>query len=86
MQVVICYDIRDNRLRYKFVKYLEKLGIRVQLSVFKANLMQNEIAGLDRFAKKLLNNGDYGNVLIYKVQDEFSGTEQRALPDDFIIL
>ena len=25
MQVVICYDVSDNKLRYKLVKYLEKL-------------------------------------------------------------
>lgn len=29
MQVVICYDVSDNKLRYKLVKYLEKIAIRV---------------------------------------------------------
>ena len=27
MQVIICYDISDNRIRYRMVKYLEKFAL-----------------------------------------------------------
>ena len=86
MQVVICYDVSDNKLRYKLVKYLEKIAIRVQLSVFKAELKTNDISKLDKYAKKLLRNGAKGNVLIYQVEQEFTRSERNFLPEDFIVI
>lgn len=86
MQVIICYDVSDNKLRYKLVKYLEKIAIRVQLSVFKAELKPAEISKLDKYAKKLLHNGEKGNVLIYHVEQEFTRSEQNFLPEAFIVI
>ena len=86
MQVVICYDVSDNKLRYKLVKYLEKIAIRVQLSVFKEELKANDISKLDKYAKKLLHNGTKGNVLIYQVEQEFTRSEQNFLPESFIVM
>ncbi len=51
MKIIICYDIKDNKLRYRLVKYLERIGIRIQLSVFKADLKYCETIW-----KKLLQN------------------------------
>lgn len=86
MQVIICYDVSDNKLRYKLVKHLEKIAIRVQLSVFKAELKPAEISKLDKYAKKLLYNGAKGNVLIYQVEQEFTRSEQNFLPEAFIVI
>ena len=86
MQVIICYDVSDNKLRYKLVKHLEKIAVRVQLSVFKAALKPAEISKLDKYAKKLLHNGEKGNVLIYQVEQEFTRSEQNFLPEAFIVI
>lgn len=86
MQVIICYDVSDNKLRYKLVKHLEKIAVRVQLSVFKAELKPAEISKLDKYAKKLLHNGEKGNVLIYQVEQEFTRSEQNFLPEAFIVI
>lgn len=86
MNVMICYDVKDNKLRYRLVKYLEKMAVRVQYSVFKANLDKKQIKSLDSFAKKLLHNGREGNLLIYEVNNEFSKNEQASLPKDYLIL
>lgn len=86
MQVIICYDVSDNKLRYKLVKHLEKISVRVQLSVFKAELKPAEISKLDKYAKKLLHNGEKGNVLIYQVEQEFTRSEQNFLPEAFIVI
>lgn len=86
MQVIICYDVSDNKLRYKLVKHLEKIAVRVQLSVFKAELKLKEIYKLDKYTKKLLHNGAEGNVLIYQVEQEFTRSEQNFLPESFIIM
>lgn len=86
MNVIICYDVSDNKLRYRLVKYLEKIAIRVQFSVFKADLNKNEILRLDNFSKKLLNDGKEGNMLIYAVDNELSGNEQVYLPERFVFI
>ena len=86
MQVIIFYDVSDNKLRYKLVKHLDKIAVRVQLSVFKAELKLKEIYKLDKYAKKLLHNGAEGNVLIYQVEQEFTRSEQNFLPESFIIM
>lgn len=86
MQVIIRYDVSDNKLRYKLVKHLEKIAVRVQLSVFKAELKPAEISKLDKYAKKLLHNGEKGNVLIYQVEQEFTRSEQNFLPEAFIVI
>ena len=86
MNVIICYDVSDNKLRYRLVKYLEKIAVRVQFSVFKADINKKEIIRLDSFAKKLLDNGKEGNMLIYAVENELSGNEQVYLPERFIFI
>ena len=64
MQVIICYDICDNKVRYKLVKYLEKFAVRVQYSVFKAKLNEREIAKLELFAKNLLKENVSLDIII----------------------
>lgn len=86
MNVIICYDVSDNKLRYRLVKYLEKIAVRVQFSVFKADINKKEIMRLDSFAKKLLDNGKEGNMLIYAVENELSGNEQVYLPERFVFI
>ena len=86
MNVIICYDVSDNKLRYRLVKYLEKIAVRVQFSVFKADLNKNEILRLDNYAKKLLNDGKEGNMLIYEVDNELSGNERVYLPERFVFI
>lgn len=33
--IIVCYDISDNKTRTKFSKFLEKYGVRLQMSVFE---------------------------------------------------
>ena len=54
--VVICYDIQNNKRRYRFSKFLEHYAIRVQRSVFEAELSPKTykelVAGIDRFTNE----------------------------------
>lgn len=86
VDVIICYDVSDNKLRYRLVKYLEKIAVRVQFSVFKANINKQEILRLNNFAKKLLKNGKEGNMLIYEVVNELSGNERVYLPEQYVFI
>lgn len=86
MKVVICYDVKDNKLRYRLVRYLEKIAVRVQFSVFKADMDKPNIAKLNSFSQKLLKNGKEGNLLIYAVGNELTGNENVYLPEKFIFI
>lgn len=33
--IIVCYDISDDKVRTKFSKFLEKYGVRLQMSVFE---------------------------------------------------
>lgn len=33
--IIICYDISNSKVRTKFSKFLEKYGVRLQMSVFE---------------------------------------------------
>lgn len=86
MQVIICYDISDNKLRYQMVKYLEKIAVRTQKSVFKADISERDIARLNHFADRLLRNGTLGNLQIYKTQQNCSNHPSAELPQQYIII
>ena len=42
MKVLICYDIKSNKLRRKLVKYLERIAVRIQYSVFISDLTKKK--------------------------------------------
>lgn len=66
--IIICYDIKDNKLRTKFAKMLRSQGaIRLQFSVYEVNNTQRIIDNIklqivDRFSK-LFTGAD--SVLIF---------------------
>ena len=43
--LIVSYDISDNKVRYKFAKFLSKFGYRLQYSVFRI-----------RNSERMLNN------------------------------
>ena len=86
MKVIICYDISNDKLRYKLVRKLEKFAIRVQFSVFKANMTDCDIKEFNEYVDKLLCDGKYGSVQIYKTSDNYSNCCVEDLPEDFLII
>lgn len=43
MKYLICYDIKENRIRRQIVKYLEGFAFRIQESVFSCEVSASEI-------------------------------------------
>ena len=43
MKYLICYDIKENRIRRQIVKYLEGFAFRIQESVFSCEVSTAEI-------------------------------------------
>ena len=51
--ILISYDIKDDKLRYKFSKYLKKFGYRIQYSVYE---IRNSRKILDNILCEIKNN------------------------------
>lgn len=71
MQVVICYDTSDDKLRYRLVKYLERMAVRIQYSVFYGDLTMEQIAQLKDFSEMLFQHykDDNASLLVFPIRD-----------------
>ncbi len=52
---VVAYDISDNKRRLKVVKILEKLGVRINYSVFECMLTRTQLETLQKEIAPLIN-------------------------------
>ena len=58
MYYIICYDISDNRDRYRVVKALKGFGSRVQKSVFECpHLTEKQLLDLQEKLEALIEHG-----------------------------
>lgn len=58
MVYLICFDISDDRVRYRVVKALKGYGRRVQKSVFECpNLSENRLLLLQKKMESLIDHG-----------------------------
>ena len=58
MFYVVCFDISDNRIRYRVVKALKGYGTRVQKSVFECpDLNEQRLLQLQRKMEDLIDHG-----------------------------
>jgi CRISPR-associated protein Cas2 len=55
MFILICYDISDNRRRYRVERAIANFGVRVQKSVFEANLDEPRFEELRTRVVKLID-------------------------------
>ncbi|BBE31742.1 CRISPR-associated endoribonuclease Cas2 3 [Tepiditoga spiralis] len=69
MFYVVSYDITDNKKRNKIIKYLESYGVRVQYSVFEAELNETQLNSLKRNLKKSINLNE-DTIRIYPLCSE----------------
>ncbi len=46
MKYIICYDIKEDRIRSRIVKYLEEHAFRIQFSVFSCKCNSKEIKSI----------------------------------------
>ena len=67
--VIISYDIKNDKLRTKFNKYICKFGYRLQYSVYEIEnsdaILENIIADITgKFEKKF---SEYDSIMIFKL-------------------
>ena len=67
--IIISYDIKDDKLRAKFSKYIKRFGERIQYSVYRIEngerILSNIIADINNGFMDLFNDDD--SVLIFKL-------------------
>lgn len=85
MKVLICYDIKSNKLCRKLVKYLERIAVRIQYSVFISDLTKKEIEKLNCFARKLLAEEGNESFKIFNVAASSNNSSFDVLPQNCII-
>jgi len=59
---LVVYDIEDDYARNRLSKYLEGIGVRVQLSVFEIEVPPQRMAGV---IENLVPYSNYGKVFVY---------------------
>lgn len=67
--LVVSYDIRANRRRYKVMKTMEGFGTRVQYSVFECNLKPRQVDDLRRRLRKLIDAEDSVRLYFMSADD-----------------
>ena len=65
IKIAIIYDISNDKLRTKFAQELMCYGMRVQYSVFEADVTKKELHKIEDLAHKYANSDD--KVSIYEL-------------------
>ena len=84
--LLVTYDIVDNKRRTRFVKFLNKKGIRVQESVFEIYV---DLRMVDKFlgeASFLLSEEDSLRVYSISTDSLLYGRVADALDDEFALI
>ena len=92
MFYLICFDIADDRVRYRVVKELLNNGVRVQKSVFECgNLTEERFLKLKNRIEALIDHGE-DTVRYYQLcrgclfRFESSGTGDLPEQNDFKVV
>lgn len=85
VQVVICYDTSNDKLRYRLVKYLERMAVRIQYSVFYGDLQAKQIDVLQQFVEMLFQSYDDPNAsfLVFPIKDA-AWKNKPQIPLDYL--
>lgn len=67
MKYIICYDIKEDKIRSRVVKYLEGLAFRLQYSVFSCDCSASEIKEIQQELLKLTHEAKRPLLLIVPV-------------------
>jgi len=65
---VVCYDIANDRRRYRVMKALEGFGRHVQESVFECELNETRLLRLEGLLQRLINEQE-DNVRFYPLNE-----------------
>lgn len=82
---LVTYDIADDRARAKVSDALEKVGLRVQKSVFECSVAEDALDALAAYLGRLVDGQDDADIRVYRLcrdcfQDSFGlGDTERGV-------
>lgn len=91
INVIVFYDVSDNKIRNKIVKVLEEYGIRMQKSVFQCQInmknyiqMKIKLGGISKYEKEV-------SIVIAEIENTskvyyLNGKEAFNIKDSDIII
>lgn len=92
MFYIICFDISENKVRYRAVKTIKGLGYRVQKSVFEfPNITEKQLLELKDKLEALINH-DTDSIRYYRLcraclpDVEWSGKGVKPVRDNFLVI
>lgn len=68
------------------MRYLKRIAVRIQYSVFIADIPEHEITRLKEFAKTLVEGGRYGDIAIYNARNDCFGNKKNPIPEGTMII
>lgn len=86
MKILICYDVADDKRRRRLVKYLEKIAIRIQYSVFLADITERQIKQMNEYAEKILDKEENDKFYYFNAANTDSWRKADTLPKEFMII
>lgn len=72
MQVVVVYDIPENKRRERLRKSLKRFGNSVQKSVFECDLSQGQIEAMEKVIRAIMSVTE-DNIRYYKICKNCAG-------------
>lgn len=66
MYVLVSYDIVDNKIRTRVMKFLKNFGERIQQSVFECDLEEDQYQRMKRGVERLIDR-DLDRVRYYRL-------------------
>ena len=67
MKHIVCYDIKEDAIRSRIVKYLEARALRIQFSVFTCEASPAEIRAMRKELLQMTQSADHPLLLIVPV-------------------
>ena len=67
MMYLICYDISEDKIRQKVVKYLEAFAYRHQCSVFSCKCSSAKMEHIKQVLREMLEEADEPRLLIVPI-------------------
>lgn len=67
MRYIVCYDIKEDAIRARLVKYLEARALRIQFSVFTSHLSAAEASAMQEELLRLTQGADRPLLMVVPV-------------------
>lgn len=89
--IVLVYDIADDKRRIKLFKTLEGYGIPVQFSVFECELSEEDFVRMKYKIERIIK-GDEDSVIYYELcprcwsRTERLGIRKKVMPEGIIVI